>query len=221
MTKDQIIKSQIYSPGLIGGEKVYFLPGENGYFIKHEGQSAYLKDNKGKFVLLPLADVIEARITYLATYYEQEKEFAIQEQIKSMHAEAIEKAQEIIKLITGHQNRRDGVKNEISFLEALPGIKEKLERETKTFFKQNPNAIEIKDDFAQLITNEDYDTLYCRLEQGAGKPLATFNFNGDLAALVNLFHAKALDNTVKELKEKGSLYLEAKIIVEKKYFPNN
>ncbi len=74
MTKEKVIASKDFSPGIIGGGIVHFLvSGTNGlYFMKHEGHEKYLKDDSGKYVKISIDTVIEARVLYLLAHGEKE-----------------------------------------------------------------------------------------------------------------------------------------------------
>lgn len=235
MTKEQIKKSKKYSPGLIGGEIVAFLPSEkNTFFLKHDGQENFLKDENGKFVKMDIENVVDARFLYLTTFEEKEKQDAVNSEFESLKRKLQEKANEIINKINQYENWVNGKWHSLNstdttmavivehlYAQQGTNIKEQNKIAGQMFFTQNPTALEMREKLKTLLENEDYDYLDHLLNFEFWKPLATFK-NGedvDFTAFVNLFGAKNIMNTIDENATKGSLYLKAKINVEKSYFP--
>ena len=229
MTKAQIKKNKIYSPGLIGGEIVYFLEASKGlFFINHEGTEGYVKDNKGQYVKIALQDVIDARFTYLSSFLEKEMEAAIKDELKVLGQKYVETAQKLIDNIEKYEARVNDSYEKDSFnihsiIFQLQENPEKAKQEYKQravdFFNQYPDAIRLKNELKSWVEKEDYESLYRSLN--AMKPMGSFNIKegADLTAFINLFGGDRIGHTVDELVEKGSLYLAAKINVEKKYYP--
>lgn len=235
MNKTQIKKSKKFSPGIIGGSVVTFLPSvKNTFFIKHEGESDYLKDENGQYVFMDIDAVIDARFIYLTTFGEKEKEDAVNVEFARMKKQLKEKANEIIDNITQYENWLNGVWHprnttftdmsvimEHLYAQQGTNIKEQNKLAAESFFADNPTALQERDRLTSLLKNEDYDTLDYLLEFEFGKPLATFKYedNSDMAAFVNLFGAANIDKTVEDKISKGSLFLKAKIKVEQSYYP--
>lgn len=239
MNKADVVKSKIYSPGLIGGEVVTFLEASNSnwkydkryFFIKHTGSESYLKDELGKFVKLPIDDVVEARLLYLAGYQAKEMKAAIKEELAQLQTDLTKKATDIIKKVKQMEMYRDGSFPKGSIEEMLlnhrqdpeePTVAEKYKAKADAFFQQIPTAGAFKDKLEQLLTAKDFDSLYYLFNNDHWLPLlASFKTGDDvnLTALVNVFGAKNINKSLDTLVKKGSLALIAKINVEKRYNP--
>ena len=233
MTKEQIIKSKIYSPGLIGGEVVTFLQApKNTFYVTHQGKEGFLKDDNNKFVLFNIEKVVDARYLYLTNSLEQEKENRNQSEIIVITNELLKKKKKHIDHIQMNENWLIGVKNSSGniTIDQLQEIADDLEskkigqpmwehrkKQAEYFFEQNTFAIDFKNELLELIKNENWNKLYSIFRK-KNNPI-TFKTDGDLTALINTIGANVIENTIEKMKE-SSLYLEAKVKVEKMYYPN-
>jgi hypothetical protein len=224
MNKEQIIKSKIYSPGLIGGSIVTFIPSvDNTFYIKHEGAESYLKDDKNKYVLFKIDAVVDARLLYLLSYEQVEKEGKIKSETQTIKKEVLEKVNGIIKTVKQFEAWREDsyilniLQSVVDSSERGKEMTDEREQQSKLFFIDNPDASETKERLIALIESGDYDSLYTWIN--FGKAAGVFDTTKDLTALVNTIGIKNIDKTIDKMKE-SALYLEAKIRVEKKYYPN-
>jgi len=225
ITKEQIIKSGRLSPGLIGGEIVYFLlASKNLYFINHSEDGPYSKDNKGKYIKMPLEEVVEARELYLTSFWEKEKSEAIQEELKIIKKALKEEAEALIKTIEKYDRWRlykyDGFTELLStaFTGSNYDLKKENKKKADKFFEgdNEKNYLEIKDKLKDYLLYKDYEQIYFLFN--SGKPIGTFSTKGDLTALINVFGADNINKSIDTLKE-SPLLLLAEINVNKKYFP--
>lgn len=224
VSKQQVLRSRIFSPGIIGGEKAIFIScDKNFFFMKHNGAKNYLKDGDGKYVKVAMEQVIEARILYLSSpgYMEQEKAEAIQDELEKLGKELVVKANEFISLVKQQEAHLSGHYDDILTKAIIEqnGTKEKYRDKAVEFFRIVPTAVEIKQALSEAVSQKDYETLYRYLNRF--EPLGSFKTSegADITAFVNLFHASVVNNTIADLQEKGALYLKAKINVEKTYYP--
>jgi len=225
MTAAQIKKSRIFSPGLIGGESVYFLSAEKDlFYIKYNDKDGYVKDNKNKYVKINIDEVIEARLLYWCSYGGKEKKQAINDEIKKMGKELVVKAEKIIKQIERFERiankKYDDV--EFSLMQLISkDYQEKQEKQAVAFFNDNPTAAVLKNTLLEMIEKKDYEGLYQQVEFEFGKALVTFKNGSDIdfTALSNLFGQRNIEKTISALEEKGALYVKAMAIVEKRYYP--
>jgi hypothetical protein len=220
MTKEQILKSKILSPGIIGGSIVKFLDaGKNTFFLKHEGSEDYLKDENGKYVKMAIDDVLQARMLYLSSFEEKEKEEAIQRQVEKLADGYIKKANEVIEKITIYDSYRKEDSVNMQILEKMNrNIYEQKIKEVEAFWENNPTALEYKEMLEKAIEDKDYESLFSVFEDNL---IASFSTIGELEALKNIFGIDNLAKTIEERNQKGSLHLKAKVEVEKRYHPEN
>lgn len=227
MTKQQIIKSKILTPGLIDGKTVHFLATSgNLYFMKPDGQEGYNKDTKGQYVKIPKDEVIEARLQYLDSYGAQEKEHAILDELLRLQTDLEKRAQDYILIITNHEKFISDIDCDgDSLLDILaryfPEFKETSKKESDSFFQSFPDAAKFRDALKTALLAKDYELLYQLIDFKYGKPLASFK-NGpdvDFTAIKNIIGRDNIEQTINDLKDKGTLYLQAKIKVEKQYAP--
>lgn len=230
MTKAQIKKSKIYSPGLIGGEVVHFLSASKGlFFLNHDGHDGYVKDDKGIYSKLTLNEVIDARFTYLSSFLEKEMKDAIEEEMGIIGMKYVKMAEELIYKIERYEERMNDSYEKDSFnihslifqLQPDPGkAKQEYKQKAVDFFNENPYALTLKNKIKLFVEKKDYESLYKHFIS-FGDAMGSFRISeeSDLTAFINIFGAKNIDKTLDEMKEKGSLFLIAKINVEKKYYP--
>ncbi len=230
MTKQQIKKSGVFSPGIIDGNVFYFLSAKDGFFFKQEGQEDYNRDDSGKFIKLDATAVIEARYQYLLLHQEKEMETEIQNEFERLGLQLVSKAQDIIKFIQGFEcyteKYTEDHKEDTSTIifnavleNANPEFLKQRKRQAELFFINNPKALETKQQLLQYVEDKNYELLYSLVGFKFGEPMATFNMHSetDMFTLKQVFSADVIEKTLTDLKEKGSLYLIAKINVEKKY----
>lgn len=211
MKKEQVIKSGIFSPGLIGGEKIFFLKcDKDTFYLKHGEESPYLKDDKGKYVKMGFDDVVEARLSYLSTYFEQEKQEAVDFEYSKLTSELMAKANKKLAQMEFTIEAADD-EGSIGFaLAHANGRKITVTDEERESCKY----------LRQLIEAKQYDLLDIAIN-GFGNPMASFSIKdgADQTALLNLFHKDNLDKTLETKAEKGGIMVKAMANVEKRYYP--
>ncbi len=224
MTAVQVKNSKIFSPGLIGGEIVYFLFAEKDlFYMKHVQDGPYVKDDKGKYSKIHMNDVIEARLLYWAAYGEKEKALAVKEETETLGKELCEKSQKVIDRIS--ELERFATKQYLPMEGGLmdmvsPTYKEEKEKQAVLFFANHPGALEFAEKLRHFIKMKNYEELYRHCIE-PGEPVATFSNakDADFTAMINIFGAANIEKTTIALKEKGSLHLMATAIIEKRYHP--
>lgn len=223
-TKDDVKKSRLFSPGIFEEKIVYFLHAGNDFFyVKEAAEAPYLKDGKGKYIQYKLDAVIKARLQYLAVYFEQELESSINNEIDNLKNEVKEKAEKIINIITQYERWAQGNQTVIESIFASMAEQDEriLIEKGKSFLKLYPDAADIKLKLQDAVLKADYSVLHKLVHFYFIQPAATFKIGQDdnITALKNIFGAANINDTLDEMNEKGPLYLEAKVKVEKMYFP--
>lgn len=225
MQRHHIIKTRKVSPGIIGGEVVHFI--ESGtkdmFWFKHDGTDSFHKDEKGKYSTLSFDQVVDARMIYLASYENDEKEALIQKSIESQKKELAKKGMEIVDKIEAKEKAAvDGFQDTLAGMIIKGASQERYENHVQAarqFFIDNPNIIELKNTLKSALLNDDFDLVYHIVEFQFGKPTVSFKTTGDLTAMINTIGSENIVETIENTRKHGSLYLIAKAEVEKQYYP--
>lgn len=229
MTIAQIKKSKIYSPGLLDGKIVNFLPSvKKTFYVQNKGEAGYARDQNNKYIILDIDKVIQARFEYMEIYADAEKAEMIQKEIERLQDELVKKAQRIIdsvELAEAARDRRPAKGQNFTqhvLQQAMyaigPSEMDKNENQAKLYFARNPDAIKLKEGLIKLVDDKDYISLHYLFIK-FGEPVASFSVDGDITALINTFHADKIAETMDRAQE-NPLYLQAKINVELKLTPN-
>lgn len=218
MTREQIQKSNILSPGLIDGTVIIFLLADgNTYFMKPEGEGGYLKDKKGKFQKATFQQALDARYEYLQVNFEQEMTAAIEREVQKLGSEAIEKAKKIIGWVKEQHElaNETGSASVQAMRQQNPNLYDYNKRNAQDFFERNPNALLDTEQLFRLIESQDYEAVYHVLGLDR-EPVFYASFDSEIPIL--LFSKMKLDATPTEIKEQGAIWVKAKANTRKRYF---
>jgi len=231
ISKQQIKHSKIFSPGIIGGEIVYFLPTTNHcFFMKHSEEGEYVRDNGGKYAKLDIDAVVEARLLYLYENLESEKFIAVKEMLAEIENSLINEANAIKTKINNYLAWQLNDYTSMGDLDAVygsahtPTIIANNNTEAKAFI-EHFSVYKLKEyaaTLSALISGKNYEYLYRLLNFNEGKIQTSFKpgllIDRQAFKKLNLLNDAAANSNT-DLTDTVSLHQIAKTIVEKMYHP--
>lgn len=226
MNDEQIIKSGKLSPGLIDGVVHEFLAHSSGqYYYRPKGADAYLKTD-GKFKLLPSVSVLHARSEYLAIHLEDEMTVAINLEFQTLGKGLVQEAKGLIDYLDEKIRwSKPAPENSAKFSDMEQSIFKQADQtayttkkaEATAWVQSNPTAELLLKQLRTACTDQDFETLYA-LTGKKEQPLLISRNTATDQVLKRMFSAGAIEKTIEELNNNGTLYLRAKVNVEKRYF---
>jgi len=227
ITKQQIKQSKIFSPGIIGGETVYFLPTSNHcFFMKHSEEGEYVRDNGGKYAKLDIDAVIEARLLYLSGNLEAEKATAVEEMEAEINFQLQVEAAAIVNKIVDYNSWKNGDYSSMGDLDTIygsahaPTVLSDNKRAAIDFLNEYPNSNEIRQNLHTLVAQSNYKQLYIFIGFSMGKIAVSFK----PGLLIDIKAYKQLllnisNNHNEDIEKYGSISAIARAVVENQYHP--
>lgn len=226
MTDEQIIKSKKFSPGIIDGAIYEFLAHSTGqYYYRRAGTDSWLKRD-GQFVLLPFGSVLVARAEYLNQYLEEELKQKVEVEMQQLGKDLLAEAAGIISWLDERIRWSKPIADNSGDLRDLAQsiVKQYNENEYNRkkaeafeWVQANPTAELLLSQLQTACATKDFEALYS-LTGKKSEPLLITRKTHMEGVLSRLFSAGTVEKTIQDMTDNGSLWLRAKINVEKRYF---